>query len=232
VIDLSRPSRARRAFTLLEIFVVLGIIVMLLALVIPFITRLKEGGQAGDCVRNMQIIGKAIVAYGGEHEGRLPGPLTVDQYPTETAGNPPRDGQLLKSIARYLEQPATAPGGHRTAETIFTFPAWERASERTADAPVFLINNEVMKPLGQPVWGTDGKPPLKIDQLKEWIRPLAGKDQPADLGRVWALTEADQELAKILKINAPWVPRMPPSTVHYKHRNALYFDWHVDTLGL
>jgi prepilin-type processing-associated H-X9-DG protein len=97
---------------------------------------------------------------------------------------------------------------------------------------VFLINNEVARPFDQPVWGTDAKPPLKVEQLKDWVRPLAGKDQPANLSRIWALTEADQELAGILKIKAPWVSKMPPTWVHYKTRNALYFDWHVDSLGL
>lgn len=210
----------------------LGIIVMLLALVIPFFTRLREGGKTGDCVRNMQRIGKGILAYAADHEGRLPGALSVEQYPTGTVGNPPRDNQLLKYIGRYLEYPASSPEGSGNADTIFTFPAWERASERTADAPVFLINNEVAQPFDQPVWGAENEPPLKLDQLKDWVRPLAGKTQPAILSHVWALTEADQELAKILKLEGAWVPKMPPGTVHYKHRNALYFDWHVGTLGL
>ena len=222
----------RRAFTLLEIFVVLGIIACLLALLVPFFLRLREGGRTGQCARNMQTIGKAIVDYAKDHQDLLPGPLSTDQYPVASAGQPPRDGQLLKHIAKYLEQPANSERGGENASTIFTFPAWQRNSDRTTDSPVFLINNEVAMPFAQPVWGGSGKPPLKLSQLPEWRRVVGGKEQPADLSKVWALTEADREIAKIIKVNEPWVQRMPPRALHYNHRNALYFDWHVDNLGL
>jgi len=222
----------RRAFTLLEIFVVLGIIACLLALLVPFFLRLREGGRTGQCARNMQVIGKAIIAYAKDHQDQLPGPLSTDQYPVASAGQPPRDGQLLKHIAKYLEQPANSDSESENPSTIFTFPAWQRNSDRTTDSPVFLINNEVAMPFGQPVWGGSGKPPLKLAQLPEWKRVVRGKEQSADLSKVWALTEADREIAKILNIKEAWVDRTPPRALHYNHRNALYFDWHVDNLAL
>ena len=222
----------RHAFTILEIFVVLGIIACFLALLVPFFLRLREGGRTGQCVKNMERIGKAMVSYAQDHDDRLPGPLSVDQYPVASAGHPPREGQLLKYIAKYLEQRADSADGAGDASTIFTFPAWQRNTDRATDSPVFFINNEVARPFDQPVWGDNGKPPLKLAQLKEWQRAVAGKDGPANLAKVWALTEADRELAKLLGLNAPWVQRLPPKALHYNHRNALYFDWHVDTLGL
>jgi prepilin-type processing-associated H-X9-DG protein len=222
----------RRAFTLLEIFVVLGIIACLLALLVPFFLRLREGGRTGQCVRNMQAIGKAITDYAKDHQDQLPGPLSTDQYPVASAGQPPRDGQLLKHIGKYLEQPANSPDGAGNASTIFTYPAWQRNSDRTTDSPVFLINNETAAPFGQPVWGGAGKAPLKISQFAEWRRVVSGKEAPAEPAKIWALTEADREIAKIIGIKEPWVQRMPPRALHYNHRNALYFDWHVDNLTL
>jgi prepilin-type processing-associated H-X9-DG protein len=222
----------RRAFTLLEIFVVLGIIAMFLALLVPFFLRMREGGRSGQCVLNMQRIGKAIQAYAKENEGRLPGPLTMDQYPAVSAGNPPREGQLLKHIGRYLQQPANSADGAGDAKTIFTFPAWQRSSDRTTDAPVFMINNDIVQSAGQPAWGADGKPALTLDQLQDWKRRVGEREEKVELSKMWALTEADQELAKILGLKEPWVPRVPPKALHMSHRNALYFDWHVDTLAL
>jgi prepilin-type processing-associated H-X9-DG protein len=222
----------RRAFTLLEIFVVLGIIACLLALLVPFFLRMREGGRTGQCVRNMQAIGKAIVDYSKDRQDQLPGPLSTDQYPVASAGQPPRDGQLLKHIAKYLEQPAGSELAGENASTIFTFPAWQRNTDRSTDSPVFLLNNEKAAPFGQPVWGGTGNSPLKMAQLAEWKRVVGGKELPADLSKVWALTEGDREIAKILNINEPWVQRMPPRALHYNHRNALYFDWHVDNLSL
>lgn len=222
----------RRGFTLLEIFVILGIVACLLALLVPFFFRLREGGRAGECTVNMKRIGAAISAYTKDHQDQLPGPLSTDQHPVASAGKPPRDGQLLKYIGSYLQQPANSTDGAGNATSVFTFPAWQRNPDRTTDAPVFLINNEIAAPFGQPVWGGPGKPPLKVTQLSEWKRKANGTEQPADLAKVWALTEADREIAQILGIQDPWVSRMPPRALHYNHRNALYFDWHVEYLGL
>lgn len=225
-----KPASARRAFTLLEIFVILGIIAMLLALLVPFVLRLREGGRSEVCVANMQRIGKAIKAYAADHEDSLPGPLSTEQYPVDSAGTPPRDGQLLKYIAKYLNDPSGAADA-ASARTTFTFPAWQRA-ERTTDAPVFTINNEPVMPVGQPAWGAEGKAPLKFADLKNWSKKLGDKTEVVNPAKMWALTECDQELAKLLQIKAPWVARTPPKAVHVSHRNALYFDMHVEPLVL
>jgi type II secretory pathway pseudopilin PulG len=221
---------ARRAFTLLEIFVILAIIAMFLALLVPFALRLREGGRSSVCVANMQRIGKAIKSYAAEHEDRLPGPLTVDQYPVDSAGSPPRDGQLLKYIATYLNNPSGAADA-ASARTIFTFPAWQRA-EHTTDAPVFLINNEPVMPFNQPAWGGDGKPALKFADLEKWTKKVGERQEPVLPSKIWALTEADQEVAKLVQLKAPWVSRMPARPVHVNLRNGLYFDMHVEPLVL
>lgn len=224
----------RHAFTLLEIIVVLGIIVLFLILLVPFVMRWRQGGNSADCVKNMQLIGQAIRTYADEHEGQLPGPLSQDQYTVDAAGQPPRDGQLLKYIMRYLEQPSNAGGHLRDAKTIFTYPAWEN-SDHATDAPVFLVNVETVPAFSQSPWGEEGKPPLKISQLAEWTRKIGERVHPVEISKTWALTEGDQVLAKLLGLNektVKWVERMPSKPVHVNHRNALYFDWHVEPLLL
>ncbi len=223
-------ARRARAFTLLEIFVILGIIAMLLALLVPFVLRLREGGRSTVCVANMQRIGKAIRTYAAEHDDRLPGPLSVDQYPVDSAGTPPREGQLLKYIATYLNAPAGS-SDPATARTTFTFPAWQRA-EHTTDSPVFLINNEPVMPVNQPAWGGDNKPALKFADLAKWTKRTGEREEPVDPAKMWALTEADQEVAKLMQLKAPWVARMPAKPVHVNLRNGLYFDMHVEQLVL
>ena len=59
-----------------------------------------------------------------------------------------------------------------------------------------------------------------------------GVSQKRSPAEGWVATEADREIAKILNIKESWVDRMPPRALHYNHRNALYFDWHVDNLAL
>jgi len=150
------------------------------------------------------------------------------------AGQPPRDGQLLKYIMRYLEQPSNAGGHLRDAKTIFTFPAWENSNHAT-DAPVFLANVQEVPAFGQPAWGEEGKPPLKVSQLTQWTKKIGERVHPVEISKMWAITEGDQVLAKLLGLNektVKWVERMPSKPVHVNHRNALYFDWHVETLVL
>ena len=229
-----KPHRQHRAFTLIEIIVVLGIIVLFLALVVPFVMRWRQGGNSAVCVRNMQLIGKAIAAYAADHDEQLPGPLSQDQYTLDAAGKPPRDGQLLKYIERYLEQPANSGSGAGGAKTIFTFPAWENG-EHATDAPVFLVNTQELPAFSQPAWGAGENHPLKLSQLKKWTRVIGERQFPVELSKMWALTEADQELAKLMGINEKtekWVQRMSSRPVHNNHRNALYFDWHVEPLVL
>lgn len=228
---LRRPTGSRAAFTLLEIFVVLGIIAMFLALLVPFFLRMREGGRSQVAVANLQRIGKAIQAYAADHQDQLPGPLGLEHYPVDSAGSPPRDGQLLKYIAKYLNAPAGSADAGASAKTTFTFPAWQTA-EHTTDAPVFVVNHEHVLPAGQSAWGGDGKPPLKWAELRNWTRKNGDKDEPVSLAKIWALTEIDQELAKLMQIKEPWVARTPQKAVHLSHRNALYFDMHVEQLVL
>lgn len=217
----------RRAFTLLEIVVILGIIALFLALLVPFAIRSRQGGRSAACVNNMKAIGKAMAAYAADNEGRLPGPLTMDQYPVESAGTPPREGQLLKYIAKYFD----GPGGARAA---FTYPAWKTA-QRATDSAVFLANVKTVLPYEQSPWGEmteKSKGPLKADDLRT-VKYTIGEDtRTAEVAKFWALTEADQVLARNLGAGKgdAWVLHLPANAVHVSHRNALYFDWHVDRL--
>lgn len=222
----------RRAFTLIEIFVILGIVVLLLALLIPYGLRFREGGRSAACLQNFQHIGKALLAYSKDNDGRLPGPLSVDQYPVVSAGNPPRDGQLLKYLMRYLDTPAGSPGGAVAAKAVFMCPSWQRA-EHTTDSPLYLINDEIVEPFQQPAWGDGLKPPLKAEELKGWKMQIGEKTASVDLSKAWAMTEGDQEVARLLgHEKEKWMGRLPAASVHFNQRNALFFDMHVAPLRL
>ncbi len=222
----------RRAFTLIEILVILGIIVLLLALLIPYGLRFREGGRSAACLQNFQYIGKAMLAYAKDNEGRLPGPLSVDQYPVVSAGTPPREGQLLKHIARYLDSSPSSPSTVASAKTLFMCPSWQR-SEHTTDSPIYLVNNEPVEPLDQPAWGDGTKPPLKLEELKGWKMQVNEKTTSVELSKAWAMTEADQEVARLLGFaREKWTGRLPATAVHFNQRNALFFDMHVAPLRL
>src|SRR6266446_4410565 len=75
VIDSSfviRHSSLPRAFTLLELLVIIGIIALLAALIFPTFGRAKESGRATACLSNLHQIGLALQLYVQDNNNRLP----------------------------------------------------------------------------------------------------------------------------------------------------------------
>ncbi|HEV2295011.1 MAG TPA: prepilin-type N-terminal cleavage/methylation domain-containing protein [Tepidisphaeraceae bacterium] len=64
--------RRRRAFSLVEILVVIAIIAILLAIVLPVVNRVRELSRRTACARNLQNAGAALHAYANAHHGKLP----------------------------------------------------------------------------------------------------------------------------------------------------------------
>jgi prepilin-type N-terminal cleavage/methylation domain-containing protein len=71
------PHRCRRvigrrpAFTLIELLVVIGIIALLLAILLPAVTRAKAQGMSVKCKAQMRDVGLQLSMYGGDFKGVL-----------------------------------------------------------------------------------------------------------------------------------------------------------------
>jgi len=61
----------RSGFTLVEIIVVLGIIIMLAGLLFPLIGRFKESAKRVQCLNNLRSLTQAWIAYAGDNERHL-----------------------------------------------------------------------------------------------------------------------------------------------------------------
>jgi prepilin-type N-terminal cleavage/methylation domain-containing protein len=71
-----RPSR-RQALTLIEVIVVLAVLVILVRLLFPPISRPKAKSQRINCVNNLKTIGVALRNFSSEHSGSWPMDLAV-----------------------------------------------------------------------------------------------------------------------------------------------------------
>jgi prepilin-type N-terminal cleavage/methylation domain-containing protein/prepilin-type processing-associated H-X9-DG protein len=72
---------ARRAFTLVELLVVIGIIALLISLLLPALNKARESANSVACMANLRSIGQAMQMYVGEHKGAIPGsPLTTARH--------------------------------------------------------------------------------------------------------------------------------------------------------
>jgi prepilin-type N-terminal cleavage/methylation domain-containing protein/prepilin-type processing-associated H-X9-DG protein len=68
------PARRPRAFTLVELLVVVGIIAVLIAILMPALRRARNQAQKVDCMSRMRQIMMATHMYTQAHKGWLPGP--------------------------------------------------------------------------------------------------------------------------------------------------------------
>src|SRR5689334_20177883 len=67
-----KHSRPIRAFTLIEILVVIAIIAILLAILLPSVEKVRHKGYIDACASNLRQIGAAITMYANENHGHYP----------------------------------------------------------------------------------------------------------------------------------------------------------------
>jgi prepilin-type N-terminal cleavage/methylation domain-containing protein len=79
----------RSAFTLIELLVVVAILTLLVALLMPFLTKAREIARRVICMQNQKSIAAAIEGFAGLHNGRGPGGGNMCQGANNTT---PSDG--------------------------------------------------------------------------------------------------------------------------------------------
>jgi len=89
-------SRAR-AFTLVELLVVIGVIAVLVGLLLPVLGNARERSRRTVCLANLRTLGHAMYLYSEAHRGRLPN------------GNPPGrwvySDVLIGFAERWVREP-------------------------------------------------------------------------------------------------------------------------------
>jgi prepilin-type processing-associated H-X9-DG protein/prepilin-type N-terminal cleavage/methylation domain-containing protein len=70
-------GNCRRAFTLVELLVVIGIIALLLSILIPTLSKARESAQTLKCLSNLKTLGQAMQMYASANKNFLPYPTTT-----------------------------------------------------------------------------------------------------------------------------------------------------------
>jgi prepilin-type N-terminal cleavage/methylation domain-containing protein len=62
----------RKAFTLVELLVVIGIIAVLIGILLPTLSKARDAGQRTVCLSNLRELGNSIRIYGAQYKDQIP----------------------------------------------------------------------------------------------------------------------------------------------------------------
>jgi prepilin-type N-terminal cleavage/methylation domain-containing protein len=90
-------------FTLVELLVVIGIVVVLLSLLLPSLGRIRETAREAHCRSNLRQVITGFISFAADHDRTLPGNhFDIDPRPN---ADPARGSWLMGNVADWKKAP-------------------------------------------------------------------------------------------------------------------------------
>ena len=107
--NIFHPCGRRRAFTLVELLVVIGVIALLISILLPALQKAKESANTVKCAAQMKQIMLAMIMYTGDHKGYFAIPPSIGEtYPGPAGTDDLSNNQ--RSLAYYMNTDASTGG--------------------------------------------------------------------------------------------------------------------------
>jgi|ERR1051326_188463 prepilin-type N-terminal cleavage/methylation domain-containing protein len=224
----STSDGRNRAFTLLELLVVMAVIGVLTATIVPALSKAKQRSIQTGCLSNLKQVGIALQLYVSDNEDSLPGPVFSGARASYDKNS---STELIWYIADYLDapSPSTVSPNKPVVAEVFVCPGYLRYAPGLTSMQgrkCYLLNDNVgergpvarVPPFGYPSFGEPASEPiatLKLSELEAYVSPALA----------YAITDVDW--LNINPSNTGWWQDVPSKPVHGNVRTELYFDWHV-----
>jgi prepilin-type N-terminal cleavage/methylation domain-containing protein/prepilin-type processing-associated H-X9-DG protein len=167
---LMRLSRNRRAFTLTELLVVIGVIALLIGILLPSLARAREASRRAACLSNLRSLTQALHMYAQANKDRLPSLQPKDPPPPAIGfpwGYMPAANQVLVNFNdTFVKSPATfhCPSNISGAPSKIVTSEWDYENSARGSYEFFSVwfpeaqpcRISKMKGRAPLVWDNDG----------------------------------------------------------------------------
>ena len=150
-------AEAAPAFTLVELFVVVGIVAVLAAILIPTLARARKKAQAVGCASNLRQLYVSSLLFANDNDGHLPRPHRVEEQSADAAA---------AKVCGWLSLRADAAGHADFADEAGVLWKYLGGGRERRQAVVTCPGDAGERPMG---WPASDEYPRNFTYATNWL---------------------------------------------------------------